>query len=1154
MPRAEFVHLHGHSEYSLLDGGCRIGDMAALAADLEMPALAVTDHGNLFGAVEHYQACREAGIKPIIGCEVYVAVGSRHDRKAAKGLSHASHHLVLLARNSSGYHNLVKLVSKAYLEGFYYFPRIDRELLAGHCEGLICLSGCVSGEIPHLLQNEGLAAAEQSARWFADHFGEDYYLEIQRHGIEAEAKVNEGLLELHRKLGVPLVATNDFHFLRADDHDAHDALICIQTGKTVDDDNRLCYVDGLFMKSPAQMQELFADLPEALEKTVEIAGKCDLELDFGKSLMPDFPIPEGYESSGDYLTRLAREGLEERYGKPDPVLEKRLDYELDLLIKEGFAGYFLIVWDIVNFARDSRISVGPGRGSASGSLVSYCLKITDTDPIRFGLLFERFLNPERIEPPDIDIDFADTGRDKVVRYIVDKYGERNVSQVITFGTMGAKAVVRDVGRVLGMPFGEVDRIAKLIPNELKITLDSAIERVPELQQLAEAPGEEGRLIEYSRKLEGMARHASVHACAVIIAPSELTDYVPLYRAPKDGTVTTQFDGETCMSVGLLKMDILGLKELSLMDEAERLIRLGEPGFDLSAIPRNDAATFDLFSRGDTIGVFQFESAGMREYLVQLKPDKIEDVIAMNALYRPGPMQRIPDFIARKQGEQAVEYDHPLLEPILEETYGVITYQEQVQRIAGDMAGFTLGQADGIRKAMGKKLADVMEKYRHDFLEGAQANGVPPKVAGKVWEDVEVFSGYGFNKSHSACYSEVAYKNAYLKAHYPREYMAASLTTDRNNTDRLTVLLEECRNMELPVLPPDVDESAPDFAPTPEGIRFGLSAIKNVGEGAAQAIFEARADGGRFADLFDLCQRLDLKAVNRRVVESLIAAGAVDRPSTHRAQLLESLDLVLRNAQIFNEQKLRGQRSLFDDAGDMAARVDKPSLPETAEWSQSERLERERELLGFYVSSHPLNEHARDLRFFATPIGKLERYADGASVRIGGLITRVSTSTDRRGQSIAFATIEDQGARTDVVFFSDAFANFRSLIEQGQAVLAEGRVSRRNGNLGLQAESLIPLAEARQKLTKAVNFVLKLDEESSSDLLQRLRRLVEQHTGNCELLIHLRNGGGKDAVVRSRSLRVNPSDELLKAVGTLIEPEKPWLTEAPNPAKGVAARA
>ena len=1153
MPRAEFVHLHGHSEYSLLDGGCRIGDTAALAAELEMPALAVTDHGNLFGAVEHYRACRETGIKPIIGCEVYVAVGSRHDRKAAKGLSHASHHLVLLARNSSGYHNLVKLVSKAYLEGFYYFPRIDRELLAEHCEGLICLSGCVSGEIPHLLQNEGLAAAEQSARWFADHFGEDYYLEIQRHGIEAEAKVNEGLLELHRKLGVPLVATNDFHFLRADDHDAHDALICIQTGKTVDDDNRLCYPDGLFMKSPAQMQELFADLPGALEKTVEIADKCDLELDFGKSLMPDFPIPQGYENSGDYLTRLAREGLERRYGKPGPDLEKRLDYELDLLIKEGFAGYFLIVWDIVKFARRSGISVGPGRGSASGSLVSYCLEITDTDPIRFGLLFERFLNPERIEPPDIDIDFADTGRDKVVRYIVDKYGERNVSQVITFGTMGAKAVVRDVGRVLGMPFGEVDGIAKLIPNELKITLDSAIERVPELQQLAEAPGEEGRLIEYSRKLEGMARHASVHACAVIIAPSELTDYVPLYRAPKDGTVTTQFDGETCMSVGLLKMDILGLKELSLMDEAERLIRLHEPGFDLSAIPRDDAATFDLFSRGDTIGVFQFESAGMREYLVQLKPDKIEDVIAMNALYRPGPMQRIPDFIARKQGQQAVEYDHPLLEPILEETYGVITYQEQVQRIAGDMAGFTLGQADGIRKAMGKKLADVMEKYRHDFLEGAQGNGVPPKVAEKVWEDVEVFSGYGFNKSHSACYSEVAYKNAYLKAHYPREYMAASLTTDRNNTDRLTVLLEECRNMELPVLAPDVDESAPDFTPTPEGIRFGLSAIKNVGEGAAQAISEARTEGDRFADLFDLCQRLDLKAVNRRVIESLIAAGAVDRPGTHRAQMLEGLDLVLRNAQIFNEQKLRGQRSLFDDAGEVVAQVDKPSLPETAEWSQSERLERERELLGFYVSSHPLNEHARDLRFFATPIGELERYADGASVRIGGLITRVSTSTDRRGQSIAFATIEDQAARTDAVFFSDAYTKFRSLIEQGQAVLAEGRVSRRNGNLGLQAESLIPLAEARQKLTKAVNFVLKLDDESSSDLLQRLRRLVEQHTGNCELLIHLRNGDGNAAVVRSRSLRVNPSDELLKAVGTLIEPEKPWLTEAPDPARGVPAR-
>ena len=1154
MPLAEFVHLHGHSEYSLLDGGCRIGDTAALAAELEMPALAVTDHGNLFGAVEHYRACREIGIKPIIGCEVYVAVGSRHDRKAAKGLNHASHHLVLLARNSTGYHNLVKLVSKAYLEGFYYFPRIDRDLLAEHCEGLVCLSGCVSGEIPHLLQNDSLAAAEESARWFADHFGKDFYLEIQRHGIEAEAKVNEGLIQLHRKLGLPLVATNDFHFLRADDHDAHDALICIQTGKTIDDDNRLCYPEGLFMKSPAQMQELFSDLPDALERTVEIADKCDLELEFGKSHMPDFPIPEGYENSGDYLTRLAREGLERRYGKPGPDLEKRLDYELDLLIEEGFAGYFLIVWDIVKFARGSRISVGPGRGSASGCLVSYCLEITDTDPIRFGLLFERFLNPERIEPPDIDIDFADTGRDKVVRYIVEKYGEQNVSQVITFGTMGAKAVVRDVGRVLGMPFGEVDGIAKLIPNELKITLDSAIERVPELQQLAEAPGEEGRLIEYSRKLEGMARHASVHACAVIIAPSELTDYVPLYRAPRDGTVTTQFDGETCMSVGLLKMDILGLKELSLMDEAVRLIRLHEPGFDLSEIPWDDRATFDLFSRGDTIGVFQFESAGMREYLVQLKPDKIEDVIAMNALYRPGPMQRIPDFIARKQGEQAVEYDHPLLEPILEETYGVITYQEQVQRIAGDMAGFTLGQADGIRKAMGKKLADVMEKYRHDFLEGAQANGVPPRVAEKVWKDVEVFSGYGFNKSHSACYSEVAYKNAYLKAHFPREYMAASLTTDRTNTDRLTVLLEECRNMDLPVLPPDIDESAADFTPTPEGIRFGLSAIKNVGEGAAQAIVEARGDGGRFADLFDLCQRLDLKAVNRRVIESLIAAGAVDRPEIHRAQMLEGLDLVLRNAQIANEQKLRGQGSLFDEVEEVMAQVDNPSLPETEPWSQSERLERERELLGFYVSSHPLNQHAPDLRYFATPIGELERYADGASVRIGGLITRVSTSTDRRGQSIAFATIEDQGAKTDVVFFSDAYTRFRSLIEQGEAVLAEGRVSRRNGNTGLQGESLIRLAEAREKLTKAVNFVLKLDDESSADLLQRLRRLVEEHTGNCELLIHLKNGGGNDAVVRSRSLRVNPSDELLKAVGTLIEPEKPWLTEAPNPGRGVPAPA
>ena len=1147
MANAEFVHLHGHSEYSLLDGGCHIGEMAGTAAAAGMPALAVTDHGNLFGAIAHYKNCLEAGIKPIIGCEVYVAIGSRHERRAARGLTHASNHLILLAKDATGWRNLTKLVSKGYTEGFYYNPRIDKELLREYCEGLVCMSACVGGEIPHLIQEEGLGAAETAAREYMDIFGDDYYLEIQRHGIDIEAKVNDGLMRLNGKLGVPLVATNDFHFLSADDHAAHDALICIQTGKMLSDTQRMCYPTGLFMRTPAQMQELFKDLPQAIESTVAIAEKCDLTLEFGATHMPDFPIPPSFESSEAYLTHLSREGLAERFGEVQPAVQERLDYELGVITKEGFAGYFLIVRDFVRHARERGITVGPGRGSAAGCLVSYCLEITNTDPIRHNLLFERFLNPERVSPPDIDIDFADTGRDEVVRYMIDTYGEQNVSQVITFGTMGAKAVVRDVGRVLGLPFGDVDRIAKLIPNELKISLDEAVERVPELKQMAEGSDEQGTLIEYARRLEGLARHASVHACAVIIAPSDLTDYVPLYRAPKDGTVTTQFDGETCMDVGLLKMDILGLKELSLMDEAVRLIRLDEPDFDLDEVPWDDAATFALFSAGETVGVFQFESSGMREYLSQLKPDKIEDVIAMNALYRPGPMQRIPTFIARKHGDEAVEYDHPVLEPILEETYGVITYQEQVQRIARDLCGFTLGQADGIRKAMGKKLADVMEKCRADFLTGAVDNGVERSVAQKIWSDIEVFSGYGFNKSHSACYSEVAYKNAYLKANYSRQYMAASLTTDRNNTDRLTILLDECRRMEIPVLPPDVSESAVNFVPTDDGIRFGLAAIKNVGAGAAQSIVDGRVQDGRYEDLYKFCERLDLRAVNRRVVESLVAGGACDSLGGHRAQMSEALDVALRNAQVVQEERGRGQFSLFGGDSSAPQLEHQLALPDVEEWTEPETLAHEKELLGFYVSSHPLSRYEKDLAYFATSLLEIDNLEDGAPVRVGGLISRVSTSTDRKGNPIAFVTLEDLSGKADVVFFADPFASCKHLVVQDEVVLVEGRLNRRNGTMGVLADSAIPMEHTREQLTRSVHVALPYEAVNEA-LLDELRRLCAEHTGRCDLVIHLRNGGAKDAVIRSRSIRVKPTDELLRLVSTLTGSERAWLTALPPHAR------
>ncbi len=1131
MASADFVHLHGHSEYSLLDGGCRVGEMAELAAEQGMPALAITDHGNLFGVIEHYKACQAAGIKPIIGCEVYVAIDSRHLRQAARGLTHASNHLVLLAKDAAGYRNLTKLVSKGYLEGYYYNPRIDKELLREHAEGLICMSACIGGEIPHLIQREGLAAAEKVAREFMDIFGDNYYLEIQRHDINPEAKVNDGLLKLHRKLGVPLVATNDFHFLRATDHDAHDALICIQTNKTVDEKSRLCYPDGLYMKSPEEMRTLFADLPDALERTLEIADQCNVELEFGKTYMPDFPIPAGYASSDDYLTQLAQEGLERRYGAVDPAVQDRLDYELSVITSQDFSGYFLIVWDLVNYARNQSISVGPGRGSAAGCLASYCLGITNVDPIKYDLIFERFLNPERIEPPDIDIDFDDTRRDEVLRYVVDKYGKDNVSQVITFGTMGAKAVVRDVGRVLGMSFGEVDRIAKQVPTELKITLDKAIERVPELQQLARAPGNEGKLVEYARKLEGMARHASVHACAVIIAPGELTDYVPLYRAPKDGTITTQFVGETCMDIGLLKMDILGLTMLSLVEEAVRLIRLKEPDFDLEAIPWDDRATFDLFGRGETVGVFQFESAGMREYLSKLKPDTIEDIIAMNALYRPGPMDNIPTFIARKRGEEAVAYDHPKLESILEPTYGIMVYQEQVMRIAQELAGFTLGQADILRKAMGKKKPEEMAKVKKDFVGGCGANGVEKSLANKLFGEIEIFAGYAFNKSHAVCYAEGAYKNAYLKANYPQEYMAASLTLERKNTDRLTVLLNDCRHMGIRVMPPDINQSTLNFTPMDEGIRYGLAAIKNVGEGAAQSMVDTRIADGPFATLFEFCERIDLRTANRRVVESLIAAGALDSLEGHRAQKMEALDLALKAANKSQEDRNKGQISLFDGGG---SELVIQELPEVEQWSEREKLAKERDLLGLYISSHPLKPYARDLKNFARPLSEIDGQRSGAPLRVGGLVEEVRKLFDRRGNPFAFVTLKDLNGTGDIAFFAEAFAHHQQLLVEGETILVEGRVCERNGRLSLQADRALPLKSARAELTKSVTLSLPY-QKVGDPLLSRLRHLCECHTGDCELWLRLQNGGEQDKMVRSKTIRVDPCDDLLRGIEELIGP-------------------
>ncbi|MCZ6634979.1 MAG: DNA polymerase III subunit alpha [bacterium] len=1135
MKQSDFVHLHGHTMFSLLDGACKIGSIAERVAEWGMPAVAMTDHGNMFGAIEFYKTMNEIGVKPIIGCELYCAVGSRLEKKAIHGSQNGAHHLVALAKNRQGYQNLIKLVSAGYTEGFYYNPRIDKDLLRQYSDGLICLSACVSGEIPYLVENEGFEAAKAAVEDYQDIFGDDYYLEIQRHGIDREAKINDGLARLHQKLGVPMVATNDAHFLGKEHHESHATLVAIQTGKLLSDPKRMCYPTGVYYKSAQEMYELFEDMPHVLEMSLKIAEKCDLELTLGEYNLPEFPLPEGYKDNDEYLRHLAPEGLKGRYDRIDEALRDRLDYELDVICEMGFAGYFLIVWDCIRFARDNGISVGPGRGSGVGSLAAYVLGITDVDPIKYDLLFERFLNLERFSMPDFDIDFSDKRREEVIRYVTQKYGEKNVSQVITFGTMGAKAVIRDVGRVLDMPYGEVDRIAKLVPNNLKITLDKAVAQVPELRQMADSQDEKGTLIGHAHALEGLARHASVHACALIIAPSDITNFVPLYRAPKDGRITTQFDGVTCEEVGLLKMDFLGLKELSLADGAVEMIRRHTPDFDLEAIPEADKKTLALFGRGETVGVFQFGSPPMREYLMQLKPDGIEDLIAMNALYRPGPMQYIPNYIARKRGREAVVYDHPKLEPVLEATYGIMVYQEQVMKIAQVLAGFSLGQADLMRYAMGKKKAEEMAQQRAVFVEGCVGEGVDKRLAERIFEDIEVFAGYAFNKSHSAAYALMAYKNGYLKAHYPKEYMAASLNGEIGNIDRIMVLTEECRRMGLEVLPPGVNQSGVNFSVEGgNGIRMGMAAIRNVGVGAVEAIVKARDEGGPFETLFDFCKRIDLHATNRRAIESLIQAGALDGLESHRAQLMAGLERAIEVAQSAQADRARGQISLFETEAmaSQAAVVNNQVLPEVAEWAEREFLSREKAVLGFYLSGHPLEKYQADLTAIGIrSVKELAGLPDGGDVQLGGLLMEVKGHTDRNGRPMAFGTLEDLHGTIELVVFPDAYEKVKEHYVADAMVVLRGRYQSRGGRPSVQVEEVMPLEQAREQLADTVNVLLPA-EWIRMERLEAIRDLCARYRGNCHLCLHLDLGDQGRTVVISRQIQVTPSDALMGEIEEL----------------------
>ncbi|MGB8657162.1 MAG: DNA polymerase III subunit alpha [Candidatus Zixiibacteriota bacterium] len=1108
MKHADFVHLHVHTQYSLLDGAIKLDELMAQAQEYKLPALAIADHGNMFGVVEFYKKCMASGIKPIIGCEMYVAPQDRRKKESVKGLPDAGYHLILLVKNQAGYKNLMKLSTIGYLEGFYHKPRIDKEVLKEHSEGLLGLSSCLHGEIPSLLLEGNHDKAREVTEEYKSILGEGtFFLEIQNHQIEEEKKVIPLLAKLAEEMSLGLVATNDCHYLKKEHSAAHDALLCIQTGKKLTDADRLRFAnDEMYFKSPEEMKALFAEFPSAIENTVRIAEQCNLDMEFGKTHLPEFPLPPGYDDLDSYLDFLARKGLSHRYSKVTPGLEERLEYELRVIEQMGFAGYFLIVKDFIDYAKSKDIRVGPGRGSVGGSLVAYSLGITNMDPIKYGLLFERFLNPERISLPDIDIDFSDRERDKIIRYVIHKYGQDNVSQIITFGTMAARAVIRDVGRVLDLPYSEVDRIAKMIPWVPDMTLRGAIEQNPELKSLVKSDTRIERLMSYSEILEGLCRHASTHAAGVVIAPKALTEFVPLYKGSK-GEVTTQYDMQGIEEIGLLKMDFLGLRTLTVIDDTLETLREDQNiVLDIDSVPLDDKKTYELFAKGETVGIFQFESSGMRDYLVKLSPEKLEELVAMNALYRPGPLdsKMTDEYIDRKRGLKEITYEHPLLEPILKETYGVIVYQEQVLKIASDLAGYSLGKADILRKAMGKKKAELMVQQREEFKKGAKALGIKQAVTDKIFDLMATFGRYGFNKAHSAGYAYLAYQTGYLKTHYPVQFMAATMSSEIGNTDRIVTLMEECKRMGVEVLPPEVNYSVGKFKVVADKIRFGLEAVKNVGSGAIRAIVDAREKVGKFKDLFQFCAEVDLGALNRRMIESLIQAGAFDSISKHRSQLMASLEMAMNYGQTLQEDKRRGQTSLFDLGGEVKT-TPIPNLPDIPEWPISEILSKEKEMLGFYVSGHPLTKYEQELKIFATrDTQSLEEARDGEELYIGGVITHVKTSIDRKKKQMAFATLEDFVGTVEIVIFSDCYEKSRRVIRSDSMVLVKGRASTKEGEKAkVVASEIIGLSKAYQELNPPLH-VLLFSSGAGQDIVSELKNLLSAHPGKSPVILHVKS--------------------------------------------------
>jgi len=1292
---AEFVHLHVHSEYSLLDGAAQLEKLVKKARELQFPAIALTDHGNLFGAVDFYLAAQKAGIKPIVGCELYIAPGARTERGSQDGGYEGANHLTVLVRDLTGYRNLIKLVSRAYLEGFYYKPRVDKELLAQHAEGLLVLSGCLNSEVSRAISAGDLAKARHTAGWYQEVFGRDhYFMEVQAHGLAEQVKVTAETLAIARAIGAPVAGTNDSHYLEAGHARAHEALLCIQTGAAMSDPNRWRFSsEEFYVKSAEEMARVFADIPEACRNTLAVAERCNLTLDFGRFHLPRYVVPAGHTLE-TYLEERAREGLRQRYGpSPGDGIEARLAHELAVIEKMGFAGYFLVVWDFIRWAREHGVAVGPGRGSSAGSLVAYCLGITNIDPVRYGLLFERFLNPERISMPDMDIDFADDRRDEVIRYVADKYGRDRVAHIITFGTLGAKAAIRDVGRVLGMSYADVDRIAKLVPGfPLNITLDDALSKSPPLAEMVRSQASVTELWDIAKALEGCTRHASVHASAVVISDDPLDEHIPLYKDPKRPELITGYAMGPIEKLGLLKMDFLGLRTLTVLANTVQLIRESRGvALDLDTLPLDDPRAYALLSEAKTFGVFQLESAGMREALRGLKPERLEDVIAMVSLYRPGPMELIPDFIARKHGRARIAYEHPAMETFTRETYGIMVYQEQIMQIASEMAGFTMGEADTLRRAMGKKDRDLMAKQREKFLSGCKERGTAVAKAERVWELMEKFAGYGFNKclaadawiemadgarkpitairegdlvltkdgphraravrpsgirpvgrlrlgngmtlrctgdhpiftergwvnaqdltpgdvvaaldtltaadrrvaarraaagrptmlvdaplvwstpvsftpdgmeptydfevpgaasfiangivvhnSHAAAYALVAYQTAYFKASYPVEFMAALLTSEMGDTDKIVKYIEECRAMGLRVQPPDVNVSQVRFSVAGDTIRFGLAAIKNVGEAAMESILRTRAADGAFTTLEDFCARVDLRLVNRRVIESLIKAGAFDALGLPRAHLLAQCDLALEAGQRQQRDRAEGQASFFDLLPAPAPRTAEPAAPVVPEWDDDQRLAYEKEVLGFYVSGHPLARFEGVAESLGvTSSTELAARGHGARVTLFGHVAALKETATKSGNRMAFLTLEDMAGTVEVTVFPEPYKAAAPFLRSREPVVVRGRVD--DGDKGrvvlaedvrLLEQSLAGGGRARNGGEATACRVRVRAGEDSAERLASLRRLCEEHPGPVPVFVHVLLPV-TEVVVRARALGVDATRDLAAKLDALL---------------------